>query len=153
MRKSIIVTACLVLLMIFTKCADNESEISSLKYGTSFGMCVGYCKHDMTLESGFVTYTRSGWQDTVKTQSCHDMLDQDTWRYFSSGINIDSFLNLPHTIGCPDCADGGAEWIEAELANGEVHRVTFEYGNPPVTIKAYVDSLRVQMSLSSQCGD
>ena len=49
---------------------------------------------------------------------------------------------MPETIGCPDCADGGAEWIEIKLANGEKHKVTFEYMNAPSAFKNYISGLR-----------
>ena len=40
---------------------------------------------------------------------------------------MDSFFILEERIGCPDCADGGSEWIEI-LANNKTYKVTFENG-------------------------
>jgi hypothetical protein len=37
-------------------------------------------------------------------------------------------------IGCPDCADGGAEWLELGFEK-EVKRVTFEYMHEPDAYK------------------
>ena len=37
---------------------------------------------------------------------------------------------LERVYGCPDCADGGAEWIAVE-AEERSHRVTFERSDPP----------------------
>lgn len=155
MKKVRLIPGLLIVVCILSgiSCSDNDFEVNRLNYGTSFGMCIGYCRHDMALEPGFVTYTKSGWQDTVEAISCRDELDQDAWQFFRTGLDVTKFLDLPETIGCPDCADGGAEWIEAELANGERHKVTFEYGNAPDVLKVYLDSLRNQMKLSSQCGD
>ncbi len=57
---------------------------------------------------------------------------------------------LPKTIGCPDCADGGAEWIEIQSI--DIHKkVTFEYLNEPNSLTALVTELReLQGSLYNQ---
>ena len=41
---------------------------------------------------------------------------------------MDSFFILDERIGCPDCADGGSEWIEIGTKN-KIYKVTFEYGD------------------------
>jgi hypothetical protein len=107
----------------------------------------------MTLESGFVTYVHSAWVDSIETITCLDVLNDNTWKYFKTQLNINDFFNLPKTIGCPDCADSGAEWIEIELVGGEKQKVTFEYGNEPDMLNDYVVKLREQMSKSVHCGE
>lgn len=52
-----------------------------------------------------------------------------------------TFDQLSETYGCPDCADGGAEWVEVERSRMG-RRVTFEFGKPPERIGALVSSLR-----------
>jgi hypothetical protein len=53
------------------------------------------------------------------------------------------FVNLPKTIGCPDCADGGAEWIEIiSGSGGKSQKVTFEYMNEPAKLKDLASGLR-----------
>lgn len=37
-----------------------NSEIVQVKYGTSFGECIGYCKHDLAFKMGEITYSCSG---------------------------------------------------------------------------------------------
>lgn len=61
-------------------------------------------------------------------------------------LNTNGFLALPTTIGCPDCADGGAEWLEIELKNGIKHKVTFEYNNEPSLLKDYILKLREMLN-------
>lgn len=41
-----------------------------------------------------------------------------------------TLFSLAERIGCPDCADRGAEWVEVETANGR-RRGTYEFGKPP----------------------
>lgn len=130
--------------MILFACTTNEDnlQIKQIKYGTSFGECLGYCKHDMILSSGLTTYNCSGWSDTVKIITHDQVLTVSAWNSITTNLDSRSFLKLPETIGCPDCADGGAEWIEIELMNGNKHKVTFEYMNEPTLLKNSLIKLR-----------
>jgi hypothetical protein len=51
------------------------------------------------------------------------------------------FLNCLNVIGCPDCADGGGEWIEVSVA-GESHRVTFDNGANIEAIQPLIELMR-----------
>jgi len=46
--------------------------------------------------------------------------------------------------GCPDCADGGAEWVEISFDTLK-HRVTFEFLNEPEELTPIVSALRELM--------
>jgi len=52
-------------------------------------------------------------------------LRKGTWVRLTNSINIKSFYTLPHTIGCPDCTDGGGEWIEV-VCSLSSYKVTFD---------------------------
>ncbi|MDQ1297447.1 MAG: hypothetical protein QG611_1429 [Bacteroidota bacterium] len=132
---------------------NNDTEITQIKYGTSFGECMGYCKKDILLKSGCVTYSRSGWIDTLETITCTEKLNDVSWNSYKSGLDTGFFFELPQSIGCPDCADGGSEWIEIEVASGKKHKVTFEYMNEPDGLKDYIIGLREQIGQSSHCGE
>ena len=151
-RKNSITTVkvSLILLVILGACSKN-GDLSKVNYGTSFGMCLGYCRNELTLEPGYVTYVHSGWVDTVETITCSDKLGNDDWVYYKTQLDVQEFLKLPATIGCPDCADGGAEWVEIELKNGTGHKVTFEWGNEPSVLNDYIIRLREQMDSSILC--
>lgn len=131
----------------------DDSEITQIKYGTSFGECMGYCKHELILKSGTVTYSRSGWVDSIETITCTESLADSGWESFKTGLDSKMFFELSQTIGCPDCADGGAEWIEIETASGRSHKVTFEYMNEPDSLKYFVIGLREQIAKSDHCGE
>jgi len=134
-------------------CEKNDVEISQIKYGTSFGMCVGYCKREILLKSGSVTYSRSGWIDTIETISCTELLSELSWNSFKSVLDSKKFFELPQIIGCPDCADVGSEWIEIEALSGKKHKVTFEYMNEPDELKDCIIGLREQIVESNHCGE
>jgi hypothetical protein len=136
-------------------CAKKEdnNKIVQIKYGIFAGMCIGYCRWDLTIKSGEITYNRSGWVDSIETITCTEIPEYENWESVKTGLNIYLFFKLPETIGCPDCADGGAEWIEIELENGDKHKVTFEAGNEPGLLKDFVVKLREMMSQSLNCGE
>ena len=93
----------------------NPSEIKQLGYGTSFGMCFGYCANSILLRSGTVMYSRSGWNDQVTPIKCTENMTRISWESFKKIVDLNEFFSLPEIIGCPDCADGGAEWVEIEI--------------------------------------
>lgn len=122
-------------------CCDPDSEKFEVSYGTSFGQCIGYCKSSITITEEKITLTKSGWEDTVKTVIQSKSIEPEKWDSLLTILNIDDLANCPEYIGCPDCADGGAEWLEVLTADLN-HKVTFEYHNEPVELSAYVDFLR-----------
>jgi TonB family protein len=103
--------------------------IQRINYGNSFGECSGYCKLDMTIDSINTTNQKTSWNDknypelkrTTKT-------DRNQWKTLTGSISLQNFFLLANTIGCPDCTDGGAEWIEIKTSN-KSYKVTFEYGS------------------------
>lgn len=141
------------LLVSCEKNEGNPSEIKQLGYGTSFGMCVGYCTNAMVLKSGSVIYSRSGWNDQVTPIKCTENLTQISWDSFKKTVDLSKFFSLPEIIGCPDCADGGAEWLEIEEFSGKKYKVTFEYGNAPEELKNAVAALREQYEKGIHCGE
>ena len=145
---------CLFLMVLVISCAKEEGEkLVKLNYGTSFNMCIGYCKKSMAIDSHNITYNRSGWVNTIETITCKEVLENNDWIFFNKQLDISAFLKLQETIGCPDCADGGAEWIEIEQVNGNKHKVTFEFMHEPSQMKGYIDKLRELAGRSEHCGE
>lgn len=121
---------------------DFKSDITSISYGTSFGFCYGYCKQSINIEQTKVEYLASSWGDdrTFPDIEITRNISDETWRSLRNEIDFIIFRNLDEVIGCPDCADGGAEWIEIETAT-QKHNITFEYNNPPEEIRSYINTL------------
>ena len=133
-----------LLLLVFLSACSNElvfNNIARVNYGTSFGECVGYCKHEVTLSSNKATYKCSSWNPTVQTITKEDSIRVSALDSICK-VDTTSFFDLPETIGCPDCADGGAEWLEIEMISGKTHKVTFEYHNEPALLKDQISKLR-----------
>ena len=63
------------------------------------------------------------------------------WPILTRNIHFDKFIKLDNVLGCPDCADGGGEWVEIKR-NGRTYKVTFEYGNEPKDLSNIIGLLR-----------
>jgi hypothetical protein len=130
------------ILMLFNSCSyEMNSKIIQINYGTSFGMCVGYCNHQVTIKADSVKWIcicNACMAPGLMQKTFYAKTNSTLWDSIRTNISISSFQALPTVIGCPDCADGGAEWLELILNNGEKHKVTYEYGKEPTVIKDYV---------------
>jgi hypothetical protein len=169
MRNSVLILVLLSLLIhgcsnpsepTLRTCGDSESlqqlsasRIIRIEYGASFGMCLGYCKSWIEASGGGVTFTKAGWLE-VKPVSCSATFPCPIWSAKWSGlvsaIDLDEFQELGEVIGCPDCADGGTEWVEITTPGGK-HKVTYEYDNPPDAIKPFRKTLFDLMQSFNGC--
>lgn len=144
MKKTILLTISLSLM--FASCTNElDKRIQKVSYGTSFGECVGFCRKQMSINSDSIVFT--AFCDVCMTpgvvrKDYYSKTLKTTWDSIQSGLSPNSFFLVPAVSGCPDCADGGAEWLEILLINGETHKVTFEYGNEPGELKAYIPVIR-----------
>ncbi len=129
----------------------NPMRVEYLSYGTSFGECLGYCVREIVV-SGDITFTKSGWsiEGSLPDSSCSLVFIKSPLPDYLDDINLDVFLEMDETIGCPDCADGGAEWLELGFEN-EIKRVSFEYMNEPEELKNIIPSLRELMEGFNDC--
>ena len=120
-----------------------------LSSGTSFGMCAGYCTTELRLDSATVQLieTSGGRGDPQPPRTTSLTLSSTEWSRLVSLVDRAALGSLAGVHGCPDCADGGAEWIELRTASGAV-RVTFEFGRPPAAIAALrteIEAIRARL--------
>jgi hypothetical protein len=135
-----------VCLLIVSCSNEINNKIIRINYGTSFGECIGYCKHELSLNQDSLVFRCSGWSDQYSPLLFRQKTPVSAWDSARVNFNIKSFFELQEVIGCPDCADGGAEWIEIKLTNGDIHKVTFEYGNEPTVLKNQIAWYRNRLS-------
>jgi hypothetical protein len=116
-----------------------------VSYGTSFGECIGYCNRQVVLSKGLAVFTKSGWlpDEALPDVQLAEELPASEWSSILQAIDWDEFQQQPERIGCPDCADGGAEWIEIEYETDVKKRVTFEYGKSIKGHEKLLEHLRV----------
>jgi hypothetical protein len=117
-------------------------DFSGLVSGTSFGMCAGYCRTELRIDSTAVTFIETSQvhgQLPPRTQTL--VLTSAEWQRIRRAVDAAALTRMAGVHGCPDCADGGAEWIEIRTADATV-RVTFEYGRVLDPISALQTEIR-----------
>ena len=124
-------------------CEDSPtgSEVLVVRGGTSFGFCppTAYCTTTLEITPTTVVLTRT-------SRSLGDLrttgtLTRAEWESLTRAVDEDRLRALPDVVGCPDCADGGAEFVEVVTADG-TKRVTFEFGATLPSIQPLVDQVR-----------
>ena len=152
MNRKIVFAAFLLIIAVFIFIAGcTQKEIANtpnpssqqliIKTGTSFGECVGYCKKELVITSEKMTYIKSSWDGSTPEVRNELVTSSEKWNILINNLKEDKFNSLPEVIGCPDCADGGAEWIE--IFDGKTNKkVTFEYGASISEIDSLVKELR-----------
>jgi hypothetical protein len=125
--------------------SNKKREILSVKHGFNFGMCNGYCFKENTYTSeDFIHYEKAYGRTNPKDfpeKMDSISISPKEWEQIISKIDLEKFYAEQETIGCPDCADGGSEWIEIATTD-KVYRVTFEFGKPSEELKAIYSVLR-----------
>lgn len=149
----------LLLIILLTACLNDPTDNGNgelekisdrsitIITGTSFGMCLGYCVLEATVTMDSVTYESSSWQkDKYPAKLYRESISSEEWDKLVTLIDMDTFEKLDDVIGCPDCADGGAEWIEIKMGDRK-KKVTFEYGNSLEGMKELLNQLRIIRNL------
>ena len=98
-------------------CEDNYEKVEindiAIKTGIFFGFCNGYCKSEVGIVNRDVVFIASSWSNpSYPDTMLNGNISIQEWDSLIESVDMDSFLSLDDIIGCPDCADGGGEWIE-----------------------------------------
>ena len=124
-----------------TKKAQTDTQVLSLKHGVSFGHCVGYCTRELVYTPGKVVYTQSSRNgDSYPTKETVRDYSKADFDALIKAIDWNKWETMPETIGCPDCADGGAEYIEIVTEKG-TKRVVFEAHSQPEGLEKALEIL------------
>jgi hypothetical protein len=126
-----------ILFFLLTGCFFNSSfgqkadTIIQIKHGSSFGECSGYCISEAVYNSLYTIQTSKSWehQSTTHPEKTQKLkTDAAYWQRLVKSIHLEKVDKLPERIGCPDCTDGGAEWIEIATTKKKYY-ISFEYGS------------------------
>ena len=143
-------TAALNLISLFaSSCTTNDLPVIPggasmvVVHGTSFGECAGYCRTELTVRALSATFRRTTWRidPPLPAKETTATLRADEWYAIVNSIDLVQLSRLDTIIGCPDCADGGAEWVEV-TDHGYHKKVMFEFGKSLPYIQAMIDRLR-----------
>ena len=112
---------------------------------TSFGMCAGYCSTRLEISEGAAVLTRTsrggrGAQE-LPEQRFVQTLTADEWVEITRLAAAAKFHGLPPVIGCPDCADGGAESLTI-IGYTVPETVSFEHGATIEQVQPLLDRVR-----------
>lgn len=120
----------------------HPSDITAIYWGKSFGMCRGYCYSEYQFQENASKLIRRSWDTANFPQTTEAFnLQPGQWSEMKTSIAIKDFNKLPETIGCPDCADGGAEWVQI-IGPSYSKKVTFEYGSSPASLEDLLVKLK-----------
>jgi hypothetical protein len=149
------ISAFLIVLTFFTSCeflspdsqpALDLSEVT-IKSGQSFGFCIGKCHSEMTIknkEVEFLVKERSFETGVLENKEYifKENLATQTKEILQELIDTEKIFGLQDTYGCPDCADGGSEWIEIISSGDKSKKITFEFGKNIPEIEKLINLLR-----------
>ena len=98
--------------------------------GWSFGHCVGYCVADLVIDGGDVSLTgRDPAGGPVLFSNRGSLTPEGRTRLAEALATLGS-ASLDPVYGCPDCADGGAVYLDL-ARDGVVEHVVMEFDDPP----------------------
>ncbi len=126
--------------------ATTPGEVRQIVSTTSFGMCVGYCTTRLEIGEERAVLIRQarggrGAPQELPEQRFTTALSDSEWQEIARLAEETSFEGLPPVIGCPDCADGGAESLSI-VGEGEPRGVSFEYGADIAQARALLARVR-----------
>jgi hypothetical protein len=116
--------------------------VSTIRSTTSFGFCLGYCRTTLDVSSNEFAFVEEGTRSTdVTPRRRTGSISSSEWESLAGAVDRDRVQALPDVIGCPDCADGGAESIEIH-GEGWRKTVTFEFGANVPELQPLLDRVR-----------
>ncbi len=134
MRRLIGLFTILATVMACEKEADDS--IQTITFGTYYGECGGTCYQSFSFKEGVFAWEQRSYVQGDLLDVCQGVQDESVWAELLNNFNLVAFVGLDEVIGCRDCADGGASFIEIEK-DGEQWRVTFETGIPPAAMEPF----------------
>lgn len=127
-----------------SKPVATDNTIISITHGTNFGHCRGYCRKEVVFSKDQIVYLESSVdsaRNPVKTEKFDISADQ--WKSIADKIDWSKFQKMEESYGCPDCADGGSEYIEIKTNSG-TKRVTIEFNKENPELEPLLTELRTQ---------
>lgn len=128
---------------------DTPSQtVTRVVSTTSFGMCVGYCTTRLEITEGqavLIREARGGRgapQPTPPEQRFTRPLSAAEWQEIQQLAAAADMRALPDVVGCPDCADGGAEGLTIEGTVG-AESVSFEFRADLEPVQPLLNRVRV----------
>jgi hypothetical protein len=108
-------------------------------------MCVGYCSTRLEIAQGQAVLERTahggrGGQDLPPQRFTATLSDVE-WQEIARLAEDTKLDGLPDVIGCPDCADGGAESLTIVGPKGS-KSISFDHGAAIAQAQPLLDRVR-----------
>jgi hypothetical protein len=122
---------------------DDLEGLSMVRTGTYFGECFTYCNETVTITPEKTSYALTS---KVQDPQYPDIIVEGEtvradWEELQRLIDWAKFRALPSTIGQPDCADQGGEWVEVTVGV-TANRIDFEMNALVPGIDVLIQKLR-----------
>lgn len=140
MRSARLLIMCLLSTIASANPAMPSANVVEIAYGTSFGECLGYCNQEVHISGRNIEFLAGGRStkrdlDDVRSRAVMNGGEAEAlWRL----AQIVKYTDFPERIGCPDCTDGGVEWLEFRTEDHKTKKIAFEFGKAPLALRALV---------------
>jgi hypothetical protein len=125
-------------------CASSPSEpggVTAILTTTSFGFCAGYCETALEIGPDQMSFVEQSRRGELPTRTRSAPISSAEWDALIRALDRRAIETLPDTVGCPDCADGGAESLAVVGADWQ-KRVIFEHGARMPELQPLLDRVR-----------
>jgi hypothetical protein len=121
--------------------ATGATDVSSIEWSSSFGFCppTAYCTTRLHITGRQAVLTLESRESA--TVRIEEQLGAAEANSLAEAAARAQFDGLPPVMGCPDCADGGAETLTVVTEDGE-RSVTFEYNAPLDALEPLLGRMR-----------
>src|SRR5512134_2944965 len=135
LRSSLLVVALVVVPTCGSPSTPSDQPVAFTSI-VSFGFCAPalYCTSRLELSERRAALTYESRERAPLVQRRD--LQPSEWQRLMAALDATRLRALPSRIGCPDCADGGAETLTVAFADGRSTSVTFEYDQDVPGIEA-----------------
>lgn len=117
--------------------------------GWSFGFCLGYCMADLVIAGDELTVTGGDREAAAPLYVNRGTLTAEGRARLDAALAALDGVVLDPVYGCPDCADGGAAYLDI-ARGGSVERVSMEFDSPPeVLAELYATSMSLVGALET----
>ena len=112
-----------------------------IEYGSSSGMCTGYCYSETTIQPmtarsvSRTNFSLNGYRDKEQPDmKIKWKITTEEWERAKAAIDPESLFAFPDRIGCPGCLDEPVDWITVKYSDGTEKSVICNRGGPATDV-------------------
>jgi hypothetical protein len=115
----------------------------TIKNGTYLGDCLVHCDEEVSVDADRLTYSLTSRVPDADNPDIHaeSPPPPGTWQSIERALDLTAVRSLPDTIGLPDAADEGGEFLEVSVGD-TTKRVDFPRDAEVPEVAPLLDALR-----------